>query len=81
MDADGSPGRRLVALGLPVGQRKKIERIAQGLGEAIQPCRVGFELTQPVGAGKRHGLDEVETLLGDGDEPGAPVASYSVKPG
>ena len=64
----------MVALGLFIAEGKKVHRVVQGFGEAIEAGRVGFELAETVGAGQGNGADEIETLLGDGDEAGAAIA-------
>ena len=64
----------MVALGLFIPEGKKVHRVVQRFGEAIEAGRIGFELAETVGAGEGNGRDEVETLLGDGDEAGAAVS-------
>lgn len=74
MDGYGRPARRVVALGLLFAEGKKVEGIGEGFGETIETGRVGFELTQAIGAGEGDGAHQVETFLGDGNEAGAAIA-------
>ena len=74
MGGDGGAAGRVVALGFFLAEGKKVHRVVQGFGEAIEAGRVGFELAEAVGAGEGNCGDQVKTLLGDGDEAGAAIS-------
>lgn len=64
----------MVALGFFVAEGEKLEGVAKGRGEAVEPGRIGFELAQAIGASERNGADEIEALLRNGDQAGTTVA-------
>ena len=63
-----------MALGLFVPEGKEVHRVIERFGETIKAGGIGFELAEAIGAGEGNSGDQVETLLGDGDEAGAAVS-------